>query len=55
MKYQIPQISFKDYEGKLVVLKGMNTYPIQVISTKSMRSVMRHGDIEWVVEFEITT
>ena len=55
MNYQIPQISFKDAEGNLVVLKGMNTYPSQVISAKSMRSVMLHGDIEWVVEFQITT
>ena len=55
MNYQIPQISFKDAEGKLVVLKGINTYPNQVIFAKSMRSVMRHGDIEWVVECQITT
>ena len=55
MNYQIPQISFKDAKGKLVVLKGMNTYPGQVISTKSMRYVMRHGYIEWVVECLITT
>ena len=45
MNYQIPQISFKDVEGKPVVLKGINTYPDQVISAKSMISVMRHGDI----------
>jgi len=38
-----------------VVSKGMNTYPSQVISAKSMRSVMRHGDIEWAVECQITT
>ena len=50
LNYQIPQISFKDVEGKPVVLKGMNTYPNQVIFVKSMRSVMRHGDIEWAVE-----
>ena len=55
MNYQIPQISFKDAERKLVVLKGINTYPKQVISAKSMRSVMRHGDIEWDVECQITT
>ena len=55
VNYQIPQISFKDAEGKPVVLKGINTYPSQVISTKRMRYVLRHGDIEWVVEFQITT
>ena len=31
VKYQIPQISFKDSEGKPVVLKGINIYPNQVI------------------------
>ena len=55
VNYQIPQISFKDAKGKPVVLKGMNTYPRQVISAKSMIQVMRHGDIEWVVELQITT
>ena len=50
VNYQIPQISFKDAEGKSVVLKGMNTYHSQVISAKIMRSVMRHGDIECDIE-----
>ena len=55
MNYQIPQISFNNAKGKPMVLKGINNYPSQVISAKSMRSVMRHGDIKWEVEFEITT
>ena len=55
VNYYILQISFKDAEGKLVVLTGMNTYPSWVISVKSMRSVIRHGDIEWVTEFQIST
>ena len=54
MNYKIPQTSFKDAEGKSIVLKGMNTYPNQVISANSMRSILRHGDIEWVAEFHIT-
>ena len=54
VNYHIPQISFKAVEGKPVVLKGINTYPSQVISAKSMRYVMTHGDIEWDVEFQIT-
>ena len=54
VNYQIPQISFKDAEGKPVVLKGMDTYPIQVISAKSIRSIMRYGDIEWDFECHIT-
>ena len=38
-----------------MVSNGINTYHIQVISAKSMRSIMRHGDIEWDVEFQINT
>ena len=38
-----------------MVLIGINTYPNQVISAKRMRYVMRHGDIEWVAEYQITT
>ena len=49
MNYKIPQISFKDAEGKLVFMKGTNTYPSQLISSNGMRSILRHGDIEWVV------
>ena len=37
-----------------MVLRGINTYPSQIISAKSMIFVMRHGDIEWVVECQIT-
>ena len=55
MNYKIPQISFKDDEGKRVVLKCMNTSPSQVIFSNSMRSNLRHGDIEWDVECHITS
>ena len=54
MNYKIPQISFKDADGKSIVLKGMNTYPTQLISPNSMRKILRHGDTEWVVECQIT-
>ena len=33
----------------------MNTYPSQVIFTKSIRYAMRYGDIEWAIKFQITT
>ena len=42
MNYKVTQISFKDVEGKPMVLKGMNTYPNQVIYANSMRSILRH-------------
>ena len=46
---------FKDADGKEVVLRGVNTYPKQVVSSHSMRSILRHCDIEWDVECHITT
>ena len=37
------------------MLRGINTYPKKVVSSHTMRSILRHGDIEWDVEFLITT
>ena len=54
MNYKIPQISFKDADGKSIVLKGMNTYPSQLIYPNSMRNILRHGDTEWVAKCQIT-
>ena len=50
MSYQVPKMRFKNSEGKPILLRGMHTYPNQVVSSHSMRSILRHGDIEWVVE-----
>ena len=55
MNYKVPGMKFQDPNGKLVVLKGINTYPNQVVSSHSMRSIMRHGDIEWAAECLITS
>ena len=33
----------------------MHTYPNQVVSSHSIRSILRHGDIEWDAEFFITS
>ena len=33
---------------------GMHTYPNQGVSSHSMRSILRHGDIEWDFECLIT-
>ena len=33
----------------------MDTYPNQVVSSHIMRSILRHGDIEWADEFLITS
>ena len=35
-------------------MTGMHTYPNQVVSSHSMRSILRHGDIEWSAECLIT-
>lgn len=39
--------------GKLVVLRGMHSYPLQTVSTHRMEDNLRHGDIAWVVELHI--
>ena len=46
MNYQILEMKLKNYDGKQVVLIGMNTYPNQMVSSHSMRSILRHEDIE---------
>ena len=46
--YKVLDMIFKDSDGKHVVLKGINTYPIQVMTFHSMSYILIHGDIEWV-------
>ena len=48
--YKVPEMIFKDSDGKHVVLKGINTYPNQVVSSHSLKYILRHGDIEWDTE-----
>jgi hypothetical protein len=36
--------------GKKVVLRAMRQYPPKIVSSHNMEAIMRHGDIEWVVE-----
>ena len=51
MNYQVSvKIRFKILEAKPILLRGMHTYPNQVVSSHNMRFILRHGDIEWVVE-----
>ena len=33
MNYQVPKMRFKNSEGKPIVLRGMHTYPNQVVSS----------------------
>ena len=54
MNYQVPEMRFKNLEGKPILLRGMHTYPNQVVSSHSMRNILRNGDIEWDVKCLIT-
>ena len=55
MNYQVHEIRFKNSKGKSMLLRGMHTYPNQVVSSHSMRSILRHRDTEWDAECLITS
>ena len=55
VNYQVPEIRFKNSEGKPILLRGMHTYPNQVVSSHNMRNILRHGDIEWNYECLFTS
>ena len=55
VNYQVPEIRFKNSEGKPILLRGMHPYPNQVMSSHNMRTILRHGDIEWTAECLITS
>ena len=50
MNYQFHEIRFKNSKGKPILLRGMHTYPNQVVSSHNMRTILRHVDIEWAAE-----
>ena len=49
VNYQIPEMKFQYSKGALRVVRGKHTYPNQVVTSNSVRSILRNGDIEWVV------
>ena len=55
VNYQILEMKFQYSKGVLRVVRGQHTYPNQVVTCNSMRSILRHGDIEWDVECHITS
>ena len=55
MNYKFLEMRFKYSEGKPILLRGIHTYPNQVVSSHSMRSTLRNGDIEWTTECLITS
>ena len=48
-------MKFQDSKGVLRVVRGQHTYPNQVVICNSMRSILKHGDIEWDDECHITS
>lgn len=47
-------MEFRGHDGKMVLLRGMHSYPPQTMSVHRMEANLRHGDIEWAVEFRIS-
>lgn len=47
-------MEFIGLDGKLVVSRGMHSYPFKKILTHMMEADLRHGDIDWVVELRIS-
>ena len=47
VNYQVLEMRLKNLEGKPILLRGMHTYPNQVVSSHSMRFILRYGEIEW--------
>ena len=45
VNYKVPEMRFKNSEGKPILLSGMPTYLNQVMSSHSMRFILRHVDI----------
>jgi hypothetical protein len=44
------EMEFTGPDGKKVVVRAMHQYPLKIVSSHNMEEVMRHGDIECVVE-----
>jgi hypothetical protein len=52
--YQTMEMEFQGRDDRRVVLRGMNTYPPEVVTAKGMEAVMRQDDIAWIAEFWIS-
>jgi hypothetical protein len=42
MNYKIMRIKFRDEEGRRVVLRGMTTNLLSIVSSKKMEVILRH-------------
>ena len=43
VNYQVLEMRLKNLEGKPILLRGMHTYPNQVVSSQNMRYILTHG------------
>ena len=55
VNYQILEMKFQYSTGVLRVVRGKHTYPKKLVNCNSMRSILRHWDIEWAAECYITS
>jgi len=53
-EWRKPKMEFVGSDGKLVVLRGMWSYPPQRVSAHSMEADLRHGDIARAIELRIS-
>ena len=44
--YRAMKMEFQGPDGKLVVLRGINTYLLKLVSSQMMQAMLRQGDIE---------
>lgn len=47
-------MEFMGPDEKLVVLRGMQSYPPQIVSAHRMEADIRHGDIAWAIKLRIS-
>jgi len=47
-------MDFIGWDGKLVALRGMHSYPPQKVSAHRMEADLRHGDIAWAIALRIS-
>lgn len=52
--WQKLEMEFTGPNGKLIVLRGMHSYPHQTVSAHRMEVDLRHGAIEWDMELRIS-
>lgn len=52
--WQKLEMEFMGPDGKLVLLRGMHSYPPQTVLSHRMEADLWHGDVVWIVELRIS-